>query len=255
METIKLTDNQKKNLHKPNLYLQAVFSEGIEWNRWVESEEGYDYHETYGPTPSGPSGYDRKNELDPIFNDVGLEILNIMAENIINDSEDEVYANLDCYDCSGGGHIYVNYQPEDQTFTLLLDKYLTLTNEEYFSKTFNEWANVEPQYEWHRIPKDIKKLLDPDFIEKYKNEGENGIFEITYNGYGDSGEIETPVDLPDEIEYLGYAIIDVYFSGWENNSGADGEIIIDFNKQTISIRHDQRYEETERVELKKIQLV
>jgi hypothetical protein len=52
---------------------------------------------------------------------------------------------------------------------------------------------------------------------------------------GDSGQIEEPTDITQDIEYLGYEIIDVYHSGWENNEGADGRIVIDFNQRTISL--------------------
>ena len=79
--------------------------------------------------------------------------------------------------------------------------------------------------------------------------------ELQYNGYGDSGQIDEPTDLPQEIEYLGYEIIDIYFSGWENNEGADGTIVINFNEKTISIHHLMYYDEDENYGLEEYQLV
>jgi len=47
----------------------------------------------------------------------------------------------------------------------------------------------------------------------------------------------------------------VYHSGWENNEGADGRIVIDFNERTIALYHEMYYEEAENVDLEKYKLV
>jgi hypothetical protein len=96
-----------------------------------------------------------------------------------------------------------------------------------------------------------KKILE---LLSEESEG-SSLLELKYNGGGDSGQFDEPIDIPSDIETLGYEIIDVYHSGWENNEGADGRIVIDFNERTISLYHQHYYEETEEIELEKYQFV
>lgn len=254
MKTIKLTEEQKEQLLKPNMYMAAVFGEGIGWNLRIDNEDYFNYHDLEGPVPNGRNGYARIRELDEIENHPGFILISEKAMEITENSEDEIYANLDCDDCHGSGYFYVDYDPENQIFTTNLDVNLIRSDESSFKKTFEEWGNTQPQNQWQKFTY-LKKLLDPEFIEKYKNEGDGGVFELIYNGGGDSGQFNEPVDIPQDIEYLGYEIIDVYHSGWENNEGADGTIVIDFNQRTISIYHLQYRESDKNVELEKYQLV
>jgi hypothetical protein len=254
MKKIKLTDEQKEKLLRPNMYMSAVFGEGIEWSVYCYAEETIDFNELNGPLPSGKNGWDRKKEIDEIQNEPGFFFIDETAVEIAKNTEDAAYDEMSCDDCAGSGYIYVHYDPETQIFSSRVERYLRLSEDSEYMKTFEEWGNTQPQYPWQKFTY-LKKLLDPEFIEKYKNEGEDGVFELIYNGGGDSGQIEEPVDLPQDIEYLGYEIIDVYHSGWENNEGADGRIIINFNEKTISLYHQHYYEEGETVELEKYQLV
>ena len=254
MKKIQLTDEQKQNLVRTNMYMQAVFGDGINWSLFCYAEEQLDHNELDGPIPAGDNGWDRRNEIDEIENEPGFILINEMAIEITKNSDNDVYDELGCDECAGSGYLYVHYDPETQIFSTSVDRYLRLSEDSEYMKTFEEWGNTQPQYPWQKFTY-LKKLLDPEFIEKYKNEGEGGVFELIYNGGGDSGQIEEPVDLPQDIEYLGYEIIDVYHSGWENNEGADGRIIINFNEKTISLYHQHYYEEGEKVELEKYQLV
>ena len=254
MKTIKLTDEQKQKLVRPNMYMQAVFGDGINWSLYCYAEEQLNHNELDGPIPAGNNGWDRRNEIDEIENEPGFILINEIATEITKNSDNDVYDELGCDDCAGSGYFYLNYNPETQIFSTSVEKYLRLSQDSEYMNTFEEWGNTQPQYPWQRFDY-LKKLLEPEFIEKYKNETEDGIIELQYNGYGDSGQIDEPTDLPQEIEYLGYEIIDIYFSGWENNEGADGTIVINFNEKTISIHHLMYYDEDENYELEEYQLV
>ena len=254
MKTIKLTEEQKQLIKKPNAYIGGSFSDGIGWDMYIHNEGYYTSSDLDGPTPSGNGGWQRRDELNEIENHPGFILISEIAIDIADNLESDVYRELDCNDCSGSGTFYINYDAENRIFTAGLDVNIRLSEENYFMKTFNEWANTQPVSEWTRLPT-VKKLSDPNFIEKYKNEGDDGVFELQYNGCGDSGQIDEPTDLPQEIEYLGYEIIEIYFNGWENNEGADGTIVIDFNQRTISIYHLQYREGDKSVELEKYQLV
>jgi hypothetical protein len=253
MKKIKLTDQQKNDLFKPNLYLEATFGEGLTWHLSVNNEEGF-YFEDFYPTPGGRGGHQRSYELKEVEDTPGFKLIEETAEEIVRSLEDEIYDSMYCDECNGYGGVNINYDPETQTFSCDIEVYLILSEETEHMKTFEEWANTQPMYPWQTFTY-LKKLLDPEFIEKYKNEADNGIFELIYNGGGDSGQFDEPIDIPRDIEYLGYEIIDVYHSGWENNEGADGTIIINFNEKTISIYHSQNYEDTESVDLGKFQFV
>ena len=254
MKTIKLTDEQKEKLLRPNLYMSAVFGEGIEWNVFGYADDSIDFGEFDGPLPAGKNGWDRRNEIDEIQNEPGFIFIDEMALEIAKGSEDAAYDEMSCDNCAGSGHLYVHYNPETQIFSTRVEVYLRLSESSENMKTFEELGNTQPQYQWQKYEY-LKKLLDPEFIEEYKNKGEGGVFELAYNGGGDSGQIEEPSDIAQDIEYLGYEIIDVYHSGWENNEGADGRIVIDFNQRTIALYHEMYYEEAENVDLEKYQLV
>jgi len=95
---------------------------------------------------------------------------------------------------------------------------------------------------------------------------------VTFDGYGDSGQIEsidasdaqgeitlpageiavaspgdgeatehTAMPLHDAIEGLAYDLLRDTHAGWENNDGAFGEFAFDVAARTISLDHNKRY--------------
>jgi hypothetical protein len=109
---------------------------------------------------------------------------------------------------------------------------------------------------WGHKYDELKKLGDSKFIEKMKQDYGN-ILEISYEGGGDSGEINSygdtsngSVAIGQDIEYVGYEVIDIKFSGWENNEGGDGRIIFNFKDQNLEIHHTNNVEDsfTEEIE-------
>ena len=81
-------------------------------------------------------------------------------------------------------------------------------------------------------------------------------FEFTYNGYGDSGQIEDGgVEWGNPVLELAYDILDLYHSGWENNDGADGQIIIDLENKEIQLYHTSYYSEDEEEDLGELKLI
>ena len=86
--------------------------------------------------------------------------------------------------------------------------------------------------------------------------------EITYDGGGDSGQIndegETPtsvVRINQDIEHIGYEIIDIRYSGWENNEGGDGRIVFDFENQLVNIYHNYYVENSESEDIGELKLI
>lgn len=77
---------------------------------------------------------------------------------------------------------------------------------------------------------------------------------IAYDGYGDSGMVEGvsatgangEIELPGEIRnQLVTAAEFLLPDGWENNSGAFGELVLDVANRRLTREHNWRVEETE----------
>ena len=103
------------------------------------------------------------------------------------------------------------------------------------------------------------------------------IVTVTFNGYGDSGQIETieakigdeaaalpsgHITLPAEgsveagfeqaalsireaIEELAFEFLNATHSGWEDNEGSDGDFTFEVAERTITLDYSGRYIETE----------
>jgi len=110
-----------------------------------------------------------------------------------------------------------------------------------------------------------------DVLVQLRQAGFTGKFTMSYNGSGDSGDVEPPdyrdtegkpqPGLKGAIEALG--VIDEYDSGdptkisvyevagdvlpggWEINEGSSGEIVFDIDKCTITVCHNENVTSTE----------
>jgi hypothetical protein len=241
MENIKLTDEQRKIINKYNLYLMAVVGDGgIFWDGYISEDEGlYDFE---GPHTRR---YSMEDDIDR--DGLGAKLLNDIVEEFIESSESDLLDYLYCDDCSGYGSVNVKYSPVDLTLNVDLTISTRESEETENFMSFDDLKN-QTQNQWGSRYEYLKKLGEPEFIEKMKKDYGNTL-EITYNGGGDSGQIEDygetethSVRLNQDIEYTGYEIIDLYHSGWENNEGGDGIISFDFEERTVLITHNQNYE-------------
>ncbi len=78
---------------------------------------------------------------------------------------------------------------------------------------------------------------------------DDGILTLSYNGGGDSGYLESSFDqtsdsVPTSIENWCYKQLENHFGGWENNEGADGQFVFNFNNSTVEILHTYNVEDT-----------
>jgi hypothetical protein len=250
MRKYKLTEDQRKYFNKFSLYLDAIFgSDGIQWELGLGNEY-FDIRELYGPTPSGQYNRGRENNM-PNDDDPGMVLLDTIVSKFIEDNIDDITNHFYCDDCSGDGYMTVNYNPENKNLTFNLEVNLTLSNNEEHMLTFNDLINA-PQPQWGQPYQELKKLQYDEFINKYKSELGNEV-EMVYNGGGDDGQIDN--DYPDEIIHLGYEIIDVYYSGWENNEGADGSIVINFDEKMVYLNHNGYYGDTDNVHIETIEFI
>jgi len=137
-----------------------------------------------------------------------------------------------------------------------------------------EWQQNELDYQ--RL---AKELLPANKTALFTVLAAAGITLVTvhFDGYGDSGQIESidakagdePAELPDErieilevkwgcsdierqthtipdaVEHLAYAFLQLTHSGWENECGAYGDFIFSVAEQTITLDYNERYESSE----------
>jgi hypothetical protein len=236
-----LSEEDKKKLKRFSFYLQTTSAaDGLDWTQYV-----YDYNDmdsAYGPHP--------KVDLTKFMTEIEL-IENIFEKAIENyDIEDLIYS---VEGSTGSANIEVVFNPEDLHLDISIDIYYLEVFETEKTVTFEELSTIENgPYTFQRYDY-LKNFGDPTFIQECEKEyGKE--FEISYDGYGDSGQLSTDI-LNQKLEYAIYELIDVYHSGWEINEGSTGTIYINFEKQTITIYHSQNSEDAIHKELVTIDLL
>lgn len=242
MENIKITDEQKKIINKYNYYLMAVVGDsGIFWDGYVSEDDGlYDFEGPY------TRRYDTSDDIDR--GSSGAILLNDIIDEFVKNNEDEFMSFLFCDNCTGYGNVNVKYSPMDSKINIFLNITTRDSQESEYFMAFDDLKN-KTQSQWGSKYEYLKKLGDSNFIEKMKKNYGNTL-EITYDGGGDSGQINSygdtktgSIHVDEEIESTGYEIIDLYHSGWENNEGGDGRIKFNFEEGTVMLSHNMNYED------------
>ena len=234
MNEIKILPEMKKELLKFNLYLRAIMDDNkIHWEFYYNDDEG-GFYEMYGPYV----GYQYSEQID-LKNHI-VEFLTDKIEELEKQQEDHMFNLTNCDSCDGRGSMHVQYSPV--TSTLGYNFYYTEKDSHQYEqiKSFEELSRMDT---WLGSNIVYKKLNDDEFV-KQLIENNNGTtkFEMTYQGYGDSGYIEDN-KYSSDIEQLGYEIIELFYSGWENNEGADGTILIDCDDKKVILNHTYYSEE------------
>ena len=236
-----LSEEDKKKLKRFSFYLQTTSAaDGLNLTQFV-----YDYNEmdrAYGPHP--------KVDLTKFMTEIEL-IENIFEKAIENyDIEDLIYS---VEGSTGSANIEVVFNPEDLHLDISIDIYYLEVFDTEKMVTFEEVSRMENgPYTFQRYDY-LKNFGDPNFIQECENEYGKEL-EISYDGYGDSGQLSTDI-LNQRLDYAIYELIDLYHSGWEINEGSTGTIYINFEKQTITIYHSQNSEDAIHKELVTIDLL
>jgi hypothetical protein len=251
MATLRLTDEQKNILKRYNALLMAVADEGIFWDAYV----GEDYHEPLeGPYPEGKNSYYRAKEIDG----EGMGLLTTIIEDYMAKIIDQIMDLNYCDNCTGSGSFRPLYYPQTMTFKLIAYYGVRQGEEHVTEKLFDEVSQDTPTWNFgDQSKRPYKKLNNDEFVQSMidHNEGRTN-FEFTYNGYGDSGELnDDEIGWGNPVFELAYDVIDLYHSGWENNDGADGQIIIDLENKKIQLYHTTYYSEDEEEDLGELKLI
>lgn len=215
-----LTDEQKKILKTFSMYIQSYGSKVARISFEVGTDHEF-YEESWGGwrgdnTSIGIPGYDLIDDL----------MIDIIKEN------DFVSEYFD-YDNRGSITAIVN--GNDNTLSFSADIYILTTR--YQSDS----------WEFERLPEDVQKFISDN---KGKPTGT-----VHYEGSGDSGYIESDIQiggeyekLPDYVESWLYSALNQY-GGWEINEGSQGDFTFDFNSGEISLEHGENYEDEDIVKI------
>jgi len=184
MATLRLTDEQKNILKRYNALLMAVADEGIFWTAYA----GEDYIDSFeGPYPEGSNYYNRAKEIDS----EGMGLLTTIIEDYTDRIRDQIMDLNYCDDCTGSGSFRPLYDPQTMTFKLIAYYGVRQSEEHVTEKSFDEVSQDTPTWNFgDQSKRPYKKLNNDEFVQSMidHNEGRTN-FEFTYNGYGDSGEI------------------------------------------------------------------
>lgn len=231
---MKITDELKKQFNRFNAYLLSTKAEdGLTWDYYIYDVDSVEY----GHGPYVSNDYSFKIDLSKFTTEV--KILEEILEHQLN--EIEFYDYLECDNCNGNGHLQITYDPSESVlnFDLTVN---TIDEETYENKIpFLKLASEQSQYTWRNYEY-LKLFGDQEKINQWKEEYGDEIT-VTYDGYGDSGQINE-YEYSQQLEYAIYEIIDVYHSGWEINEGSSGEITINFENQEVNILHHQNIEDS-----------
>lgn len=233
---MKLTDQQIKDLKKFSLILNSMnLEDGVQYkyNCYDDWDHGLD-----GPTYRGRSVYEvgqLPQSIDILFDDIKNDF---DIDNFYND-----------YYGTANGSLNFEINADKKQIIITYDFYETKTDETKIEHTFQNVVNTtSPWYREGRDRKD-KLLVSPEFIsEMLKKYGD--IVEITYEGSGDSGWLNDEVassdgetSLDGRLEDITYELLDLYHSGWEINEGSSGTFAYNFQNKTVSVNHNQNYDE------------
>lgn len=233
---MELTEIQKKDFNKFSKVLNALnFEDGVTYN--------YSYSDEWD-NMEGP--YYKNKDVD---RDIGFlpKTIEDFFENVKENFDTGNFYN-DYYD-SYNGSLYFTINAEKKLITIKYYYYSFNTEDSKIEKTFIQLSNQTSGFRQNE--KVVKKLVDEEFLNEMKSVYGNWV-RINYDGGGDSGYIEGPVesengqsDLTEIMEEISYECLDLFHSGWENNEGSSGRMTFDFKNQKFDVFHGQNYENEE----------
>lgn len=93
-------------------------------------------------------------------------------------------------------------------------------------------------YNSETFEEDTRKALRERLLkEKLLGKHNETVVSITYDGYGDSGDIQDrSLDDEELVDFL-FDIVEDHHSGWENNEGGGGTVTWDLSTDKITLEH------------------
>jgi hypothetical protein len=232
---MQLTEKQILDLKKFSKLLNSLnMEDGVNW--YYQCYDG-EFERLYGPIYRGRNVSDELSFLPGSIEEVFETIRdNFDTGNFYNDYYDTENGTLTFTINANGNEIDVMY-----------DYYELNTEDSHIEKDFSDFSDVRPS--WGGNDREVKKLSDPAIVEELKSVYGDSC-RCSYDGSGDSGWVQDMVDsskgskgLNQQLEYICYDLLELYYGGWEINEGSNGSIDFNFEDQTVELNHSQNVEE------------
>lgn len=173
------------------------------------------------------------------------------------------------------GRAIPKFPPVEQIIEKIFDKVDTNDFEDEYKYNDVEYFNIEIDFDtitkkitvdcYYTTPGEESGFKESEIvnIEEFKEYTDRGVSEIicTYNGGGDSGYIDSDMDVdtdsnqpvPSFIEDMCYNALSS-FGGWEINEGSQGNIVFNLTDLTISVNHAWNIEENHSFKLLEVEV-
>lgn len=231
MKEIEVPKELKKELQKFNLYCRATTDDtNITWTYYYYEDGRLDF------SYSNMNQLKYEGNIETYFDE--------LIESFANEYNDILDDETVCNECNGTASLEINYSPVTSTFEIYTTIYTQDTHYYEHSKTFEELSK-EPRSWWNPNGARLyEKLNDDNFVQSLIDENEGKTqFEMSFDGYGDSGSIEDG-NYSASIENLGYEMLDLFAAGFENNEGGNGTIYFNLENKKMNLEYNQNYEES-----------
>ncbi len=232
---MELTEKQIQDLKKYSKLLNSLnMEDGVNW--YYQCFDGV-FERLYGPIYRGKDVSDELSFLPGSIEEVF---------ETIRDNFDTGNFYNDYYDTENGTINFTIYANRNE-IDVMYDYYVVNTEDSQIEKNFSDFSDVRPG--WRGDDREVKKLSDPAIVEELKSVYGYSC-RCSYDGSGDSGWIQDMVDsskgskgLNEQLEYICYDLLELYYGGWEINEGSNGSIDFNFDDQTVELNHSQNVED------------
>ena len=226
--TPQVTPEQLKSLKLFSVYLQSYGAETATKEYYIESCD-LDYEDENWHSPQTNISIESYTKIDEVLNEI-IET-NELFENATTD-------------CDLRGQLNIEIDCIERVLTASASQWEFESNGFEFSKTLEE------------ISEDYSEETYNEVLRIFEQIGENGDGEASFQGGGDSGELEGNIvingsseDMPKLIEDMLYHWLEETDVDWYNNEGGQGSFIFNPSDSQIYLNLEQNYEENVNVPL------
>jgi len=157
-------------------------------------------------------------------------VIKILCKNIL-DLDQKMYDSIDIEDPNTSGY--------EVSFNFKSNKFIVVGNYNYFYLNDSVYKT-----------KDFSKSSDTlEIFEDYTEAGHTGKWIVTFDGWGDTGDIqdvmtqgEKSINVSASLNDLLYEMLNNTSSYWEQNEGSTGHFSIDLDSAKIALEYRERQE-------------
>jgi hypothetical protein len=223
-----VTEEQLKSLKLFALYLNSYGAETATKDYYIEYCQ-IEYEDDYFQSPDTSISIETYDKIDEVLKEI-LET-NQLIDNATTD-------------CDLRGQLEIEINCIERTLTATASQWVFESNGFDFSKSLEE------------ISKDYSEETYNEVLRLFEQIGENGEGEARFQGGGDSGYLDSDMNINGSSENIPTLIEDMLYKwleetdvDWYNNEGGQGSFIFSPKDSEIYLNLEQNYEENVNVPL------